>query len=86
MSLSWLASTSQGVMVGDYISTSFAGGTAHPFFVNAGARSGTTFNEAMVTPSAGLSVSVAGANPTGLDQAVVSEGDHAAPQSVLSRQ
>ena len=32
MSLGWLASTDLGPMVGDYISTSFAGGTAHAVF------------------------------------------------------
>src|SRR5712692_8743650 len=32
MSLSWLANTNQGVMVGDYISTSFVGAPAFPAF------------------------------------------------------
>jgi len=32
MTLSWLPNTSQGRMVGDYMSTSYAGGTAHPVF------------------------------------------------------
>jgi hypothetical protein len=32
MSLGWLADTSQGRMVGDYISTSIAGGAAIPVF------------------------------------------------------
>ena len=86
MSLAWLPSTSQGVMVGDYISTSFAGGTAHPFFVNAQAKSGTTFNQALVTPSTGISVAVAAAAPSGLDQAVFSSADHAAAPSILRRQ
>lgn len=54
MSHSWLASTTQGTMVGDYISTSFSGGAAHPVFAVASAPSGTVFNEAMYTPSAGL--------------------------------
>ncbi|MDX6346882.1 MAG: hypothetical protein QOF84_1672 [Streptomyces sp.] len=56
MSHSWLASTTQGTMVGDYISTSFSGGTAHPVFAVASAPSGSVFNEAMYTPASGLTV------------------------------
>ena len=52
MSLSWLANTTQGRMVGDYISTSYSGGTAHPVFALASAPSGTTFQEFMFSPSA----------------------------------
>jgi BNR repeat protein len=53
MSLGWLARTSLGRMVGDYISTSFSGGTAHPVF--AFARPPTsTFDEAMYSPTTGL--------------------------------
>jgi hypothetical protein len=37
LSLTWLANTNQGFMVGDYISTSFAAGTARPVFASAGA-------------------------------------------------
>lgn len=47
MALTDLASTSQGFMVGDYISTSFAGARAVPVFALAKAKSGTVFNEAM---------------------------------------
>lgn len=54
MTLSWLANTSQGRMVGDYISTSYANGTAHPVFVVANAPSGSVFDEAMYTPTSGL--------------------------------
>jgi hypothetical protein len=47
MSLSWLANTSQGRMVGDYISTSVpAGGRAWPTIAVATAPSGGLFNEA----------------------------------------
>jgi hypothetical protein len=46
MSLSWIASTDQGPMVGDYISTSFTGdGKAHPVFAIAKARTGSVFSE-----------------------------------------
>lgn len=55
MTLSWLASTTQGPMVGDYISTSYdANGLAHPFIVVANAPSGGVFDEALYTPAAGL--------------------------------
>jgi hypothetical protein len=50
MTVTWLASTTQGFMVGDYISTSFnASGTAHAAFAVATANSGTVFHEAMDT-------------------------------------
>ncbi len=55
MALASLASTSQGRMVGDYISTSFAGGSAHGVFAVANPPNGTTFDEAMYTPVVGLS-------------------------------
>ena len=46
ISLSWIASTNQGVMVGDYMSTSFAGGNfAFPIFAVAKAKTGSTFDE-----------------------------------------
>ena len=54
MTLSWLANTSQGVMVGDYMSTSIAGGTAHPALIVANAPSSGVFDEAMYAPASGL--------------------------------
>ena len=54
MSLSWLPDTTQGRMVGDYISTSFSGATAFPAFAAAHAPSGTTFDEAIFTVSGGV--------------------------------
>jgi len=55
MKLTWLANTTQGYMVGDYISTSFAAnGKAFPAFVVAKAPKGSTFNEAMFTVKGGL--------------------------------
>jgi len=60
MSVSWLANTSQGRMVGDYISTSVLpptlGGRAWPTFAVATAPSGGLFNEAMHVPTGGLAV------------------------------
>src|SRR5262249_33428713 len=55
MTVTWLASTTQGFMVGDYISTSFnASGTAHGVFAVATAPSGSVFNEAMFTTASGV--------------------------------
>jgi hypothetical protein len=86
MSLSWLADTSQGRMVGDYISSSYSGGTAHPVFTLATAPVGSVFNEALFTPSAGL-FSGASVVTAGADQPVPgAASDHAAPQSPIVRQ
>lgn len=57
MQLTWLANTSQGRMVGDYISTSIAGnGNAFPAFEVAKAPKGSTFHEATNTVAGGLPV------------------------------
>jgi hypothetical protein len=77
MSLGWLPATSQGVMVGDYISTSFATGLAHPLFAQALSPSGGIFNQAIYTiGSSSISgIPVSGGNVTsGSEQAVVSPG------------
>jgi len=47
MHLSWLADTNLGRMLGDYISTSFAGGVAVPVFALAAVPAGGRFNEAI---------------------------------------
>ncbi len=57
MSLSWLANTSQGPMVGDYISTSFSNGKAFPAFALANAPSNGVLDEATYTVAGGLAVS-----------------------------
>ncbi|MFZ0325079.1 MAG: sialidase family protein, partial [Actinomycetes bacterium] len=85
MTLSWLPNTTQGRMVGDYISTSYSGGTAHPVFTVASAPSGTTFSQFMYTPSTGLS-SGAAVVTAGTDQPVPGVvSDHAAAQSPIVR-
>ncbi|HVB22951.1 MAG TPA: sialidase family protein [Ktedonobacteraceae bacterium] len=57
MNLSWLASTNQGNMVGDYISTSITStGRAFPVIAVAKAPKGTMFHESMFTMSGGLAV------------------------------
>ncbi|TMD13406.1 MAG: exo-alpha-sialidase [Chloroflexi bacterium] len=54
MTLSWLPSTTQGVMVGDYISASYnSGGTSHGVFAVANPNNGSVFDEAMYTNTAG---------------------------------
>jgi len=47
MKITDLASTSQGFMVGDYISTSFSGSKASPVYALAKPKSGSVFDEAM---------------------------------------
>jgi hypothetical protein len=56
MKVTWLANTSQGVMVGDYISTSIPAteADAAPVFALAHAPSGTVFDEATYTTSGAL--------------------------------
>ncbi|MFC0037342.1 sialidase family protein [Actinomadura rayongensis] len=54
--LSLIADTSQGRMVGDYISVSISGGLAWPVFMHAQTPSGAAFDEHAVAPSTGLPV------------------------------
>jgi len=57
MSITWLANTDSGYMVGDYISTSFSNGKAFPVFVTAAAPNGSgQLNESLSTLQAGLAV------------------------------
>jgi hypothetical protein len=56
MTLSWIADTTQGRMVGDYISTSVVAGRAWPTIAVANAPSGGTFDEAMYVPTGGLPI------------------------------
>ena len=56
MNVAWLAGTTQGNMVGDYISTSFANGKAFPIFVVATTPNGAQLNEAMFTVTGGLPI------------------------------
>ncbi|MFM7046261.1 MAG: sialidase family protein [Ilumatobacteraceae bacterium] len=76
MSLSWLPSTTQGRMVGDYISTSYSGGTAFPVFIVALAPTGTQFAQLMYSMSSGLSSGAAVAT---------AGGDQPVPSAVLQR-
>jgi hypothetical protein len=56
MTLSSIANTSQGRMIGDYISTSITGGRAWPVIAVA-PPSGSTFDEDMYVPTGGLPIS-----------------------------
>jgi hypothetical protein len=60
MKLGWIADTSQGRMVGDYISTSFVGGRALPLFAVAGPPTGDLFDEPIATVQGGLNLAPAG--------------------------
>jgi hypothetical protein len=59
MALSEIAQTSQGPMVGDYISTSFSGGHATTVFAVGHQPTTAAFDEAMYAPTAPLSVASA---------------------------
>jgi len=56
MTLTWLAATNGGLMVGDYIATSILSLTARTVFAVAVAPSDGLFNEAMYTPTTPLSI------------------------------
>jgi hypothetical protein len=76
MNLSWLADTTQGRMVGDYISTSIVPGarTAFPFFALASPPAGGVFDEALFTTTGqALRGPAAGGVAVGAD-AVVAHG------------
>jgi len=78
MDLTWLANTTQGRMVGDYISTTFANGNAFPVFAVATAPSGSLFNEAMFTVSAGLTIT-SGTRPATSDHVLSTATPAAVP-------
>jgi hypothetical protein len=59
MTLSQIAQTSQGPMVGDYISTSFSGGKATTTFAVGVTSATSAFDEAMYAPAAPLAVATA---------------------------
>jgi len=54
MNTGWLANTSKGRMIGDYISTSYVNGKAFAVFAKANKNKGATFDDAMYTTSPGL--------------------------------
>ena len=82
MKLTWLAATSQGFMVGDYISTSIVPGDddATPVFEVAQSPSGTVFNEATFTTSEDL-LKMVGGTITSASDPVTFSAQHAASAS-----
>ena len=81
MSLTWLPNTTQGRMVGDYISTSYANGLAHGLFAAATKPTSTTSqdcvtatpncHEALTTNATGLSISTGNEVSSAGDRAIV---------------
>jgi hypothetical protein len=68
--VTWTADTSQGRMVGDYISTSWLGGRAWTAIAVAGPPSGSVFDEDLYVPTGGLAAATGGFVNT-------SSGEHA---------
>jgi hypothetical protein len=91
MNLSWLANTSQGRMVGDYIATSFnAAHLAHGAFAVATAPSGATFNEGIFTTTAALTraapaVAASEQVPAKPDPVLSTASDRAVPAIATTR-
>jgi hypothetical protein len=83
MSLLDIADTSQGPMVGDYISTSFTSeGTAATVFAIGMPHTGSAFNEAMWAPSAPLPVTTAATREATTAGAASGQGVGAAQQAI----
>ncbi len=78
MSLSWLPSTSSGVMVGDYTAVAFSNGHAYAVFAVARANSGTTFDEAIYANTNALSITASQLARTAMraTTAVTRNSDH----------
>jgi hypothetical protein len=82
-SVDWIADTSQGRMVGDYISTSWLNGRAWPAFAVASAPLGTVFDEPIAVPTGGLGAASGGFvnNSSGEHPVADAASDHASPRS-----
>ncbi len=77
MSLSWLANTTTGLMVGDYIATAYAGGQPRAVFAVALAKTGSVFNEAIYTTANPLPQTNEAMRPViAADAAVTHQSDH----------
>ncbi len=79
MALSSIANTSQGRMVGDYISTSILNGRAWPVLEVANPPSGSTFDEASYVPTGGLAIS--GGSRSSAATPAVTSGHQPSPQA-----
>jgi hypothetical protein len=84
-SVTWTADTTQGRMVGDYISTSWLGGRAFPAFAIASAPAGTVFDEPIAVPTGGLTAASGGFvnNSSGEHPVADAASDHASPRSAI---
>ena len=82
MNLTWLANTTDGFMVGDYISTSFSDGKAFPLFVAASAPNGSQFNEALFTLKAGLAIA-GGTNAASAEHAIFTQSTQSATRTAF---
>jgi hypothetical protein len=74
MSVTWLPNTDSGLMVGDYIATSFANGKAFGFFAVAKAKSGSTFDEGIYTTQTGMDAAAMKAVNSSAGERPVSQG------------
>jgi len=85
--VTWAADSSQGRMVGDYISTSWLGGRAWSAIAVAGAPSGSVFDEDLYVPTSGLAAASGGfVNSSSGEHAVAdAASDHASPRSAIRR-
>jgi hypothetical protein len=83
----WVANTTQGRMVGDYISTSWSGGRAFGAFATATAPIGSVFDEPIATPTGGLTAATGGFvnNSSGEHPVGDAASDHASPRSPIRR-
>src|SRR5579885_3566871 len=75
MNVTWLANTTDGYMVGDYIATSFSGGKAFPVFAVASAPTGSQLNESLFTIQSGLAVT-GGTSPAASPRVVFTQPTH----------
>jgi hypothetical protein len=83
MTLDQIAPTSQGPMVGDYISTSFNdSGTATALIALGLPRTGNTFREGMWAPATPFTVATAPANTATTSGANAGQGVGAAQQAI----
>jgi BNR repeat-like domain len=80
MNLTWLANTTDGYMVGDYISTSFSDGKAYPLFITASAPNGNQFNEALFTVTTGLTIA-GGTNTASAEHVIFTGPTHSVTQT-----
>lgn len=77
MTLSWLANTSTGVMVGDYVATAYSGGQPHAVFAVAHTPTGNVLNEAIYTTVTALpQMDRTTHRVTPADRAITRQSDH----------